>query len=228
MTPQTKKIIIWSSVAVILGVGGYFLYTKFAKPKGGNDTPPPPPTPTPTPTPTPSATPSAEVSSDRPTSSEDIRAFQNYVINVKKDTAILGKNGADGDWGTNTQKAWDKYSADYKKLSTPSNVSVPANLNLILQRLGKRASLKGFGKNSFVVVVEWNKGNRKYTFNFFANDVYKIFNEGGYEIFQGKYTNGGRGLSVAKDNYSRTSKVGSVFTTDSFWKTGAKLFTDRK
>jgi hypothetical protein len=33
MKPQTKKrIIIWSSVAVILGVGGYFAYTKLLKP----------------------------------------------------------------------------------------------------------------------------------------------------------------------------------------------------
>ena len=31
MTPQTKKIIIWSSVAVILGVGGYFIYDKIQK-----------------------------------------------------------------------------------------------------------------------------------------------------------------------------------------------------
>ena len=31
MTPQTKKILIWSSVAVILGVGGYFIYDKIRK-----------------------------------------------------------------------------------------------------------------------------------------------------------------------------------------------------
>ena len=172
MTPQTKKIIIWSSVAVILGVGGYFLYTKFGKPEDGTDGKTDNDTPTPTPTP-------SLVDSNAPS------------VN-------------------------------------PSSVNVPANLNLILQRLGKRASLKSFGKNSFVVITEWNTGNRKYTFNFFDNDVYKVFNEGGFEIFNGKYTDAGRGLSIAKDNYSRTSKVGSTFTTDSFWKTGAKLFTDKK
>jgi hypothetical protein len=172
MTPQTKKIVIWSSVAVIIGVGGYFLYTKFAKPEDGTDGKDDNDTPTPTPTP-------SLVDSNAPS------------VN-------------------------------------PSSVNVPANLNLILQRLGKRASLKSFGKNSFVVITEWNTGNRKYTFNFFDNDVYKVFNEGGFEIFNGKYTDAGRGLSVAKDNYSRISKVGSTFTTDSFWKTGAKLFTDKK
>lgn len=173
MTPQTKKIIIWSSVAVILGVGGYFLYTKFGKPEDGTDgTDGKTDNDTPTPTPT--------------------------IVD------------------TNTPSV------------NPSSVNVPANLNLILQRLGSKASLKGFGKNSFVVVVNWNTGARKYVFNFFDNDVYKVFNEGGFEVFNGKYTDAGRGLSVSKDNYSKTSKVGSTFTTDSFWKTGAKLFTDKK
>jgi hypothetical protein len=174
MTPQTKKIVIWSSIAVIIGVGGYFLYNYIKKPQDGKD----------------------------------------------------DKDGKDDEIGTPTPTP---PIVDTNTPSVnPSSVSVPANLNLILQRLGKRASLKKFLKNSFVVVCEWNTGNRKYTFNFFDNDVYKVFNEGGYEIFNGKYTDAGRGLSVGKDNYSKTSKVGSTFTTDSFWKTGAKLFTDKK
>lgn len=173
MTPQTKKIIIWSSVAVILGVGGYFLYTKFGKPEDGtdgndekndNDTPTPKP------------------------------------LNVDTNTPSVNS----------------------------SSVNVPANLNLILERLGSRASLQRFGKNSFVVIVNWNTGARKYDFYFWDNDVFKVFNEGGYTVYSGKYSDGGRGLSIAKDNYSKTSKVGSTFTTDSFWKTGQKLFTDKK
>jgi hypothetical protein len=178
MTPQTKKIIIWSSVAVIIGVGGYFLY--------------------------------------------------NYIKNNPSNS----NNNSDGNDGKDDENKTPTPTPTIVDTNTPSvnpsSVNVPANLNLILQRLGKRASLKSFGKNSFVVITEWNTGNRKYTFNFFDNDVYKVFNEGGFEIFNGKYTDAGRGLSIAKDNYSRTSKVGSTFTTDSFWKTGAKLFTDKK
>jgi hypothetical protein len=174
MTPQTKKIIIWSSVAVVLGVGGYFAYDYFKKRR------------------------------DAKAEEEKKKKEEEEAKNNPPETTptLVPVN--------------------------PSSVNVPANLNLILQRLGTKASLKGFGKDKFVVVCEWSKGDRKYTFNFFENDVYKVFNEGGYEIFNGKYTDAGRGLSVRKDNYSKTSKVGSTFTTDSFWKTGAKLFTDRK
>ena len=174
MTPQTKKIIIWSSVAVVLGVGGYFAYDYFKKKR------------------------------DAKAEEEKKKREEEEAKNNPPETTptLVPVN--------------------------PSSVNVPANLNLILQRLGKRASLQKFLKNSFVVVCDWNKGDRKYTFFFYDNDVYKVFNEGSYLIFDGKYTDAGRGLSVRKDNYSKTSKVGSAFTTDSFWKTGAKLFTDRK
>jgi len=174
MNPNTKKIIIWSSVAVVLGVGGYFAYDYFKKRRD------------------------AKAEEERKKQEEE----------DAKNQALVNSNAPS---------------------VNPSSVSIPANLNLLLTRLGKRASLKGFGKNSFVVVVDWTTPqNRKYTFNFFDNDVYKVFNEGGFEIFSGKYSDGGRALSVTKDNFSKTSKVGSNFTTDSFWKTGAKLFTDKK
>jgi hypothetical protein len=68
----------------------------------------------------------------------EVKAFQDYVIRVKKDTAILGSAGVDGLWGDNTQKAYDKYGADweeYKKkamgvmgafLGIPSSSPVPS------------------------------------------------------------------------------------------------------
>jgi hypothetical protein len=57
--------------------------------------------------------------SDRPTSKADIKAFQKWVIDVKKDKTILGSGGDsgfgdDGVWGSKSQKAWDKYGAEYK------------------------------------------------------------------------------------------------------------------
>jgi len=52
-----------------------------------------------------------------PFSSEsEVRAFQNYVVNVKKDASILGSYGVDGKWGTNTANAWVKYGDDYKSI----------------------------------------------------------------------------------------------------------------
>lgn len=44
----------------------------------------------------------------------EVKAFQEFVIKVKKDSAILGGFGADGIWGSNTQKAYDKYGADWE------------------------------------------------------------------------------------------------------------------
>jgi hypothetical protein len=46
---------------------------------------------------------------------DKIEAFQNYVLNIKKDKTILGGSGADGKWGQNSQKAWEKYGSDFKK-----------------------------------------------------------------------------------------------------------------
>lgn len=45
----------------------------------------------------------------------DVRAFQNWVINTKKDSAALGKFGADNKWGKLTKAAWIKYGAEYVK-----------------------------------------------------------------------------------------------------------------
>lgn len=142
--PKAKKIIIWSSVAVILGVGGYFLFQYLKKKKeagSGSDTPAPDlgtSSPSSSPSSTPNSTP--EISSDRPTSKEDIKAFQNYVINVKKDTTILGKSGADGVWGSNSQKAWDKYGADFKKSASPANdKDLERSINLILAKASNSA-----------------------------------------------------------------------------------------
>jgi hypothetical protein len=48
---------------------------------------------------------------------DNVRDFQTWVLNVKKDKAILGSYGADGDWGTSTKNAWIKYGSEYLKNS---------------------------------------------------------------------------------------------------------------
>ena len=62
-----------------------------------------------------------------------IRAFQNYVVNVKKDTQILGSYGVDGKWGTNTANAWEKYGEDYKLLNYLSGTT--SSLESFINRL---------------------------------------------------------------------------------------------
>ena len=181
--PKAKKIIIWSSVAVVLGVGGYFLFQYFKKKKDAgllSDVPPVDSNPTPAPSNTP------EVSSDRPTSKADIMAFQNYVINVKKDSAILGKFGADGVWGgtnSNTQKAWDKYGADYKKSGSPVNTptndkELERSISLILAKasnaVGKATrSYLTSADPTFVKKWAWNIDNDRSAFGW-SNGVWRV------------------------------------------------------
>jgi hypothetical protein len=52
----------------------------------------------------------------------NVRDFQKWVLNVKRDKVILGKYGADGDWGTNTINAWNKYGNEYLE-SSDNNIS---------------------------------------------------------------------------------------------------------
>lgn len=67
----------------------------------------------------------------KPQTEDSIRKFQNWVLNVKKNKTILGKYGADGDWGSNTQNAWVKYKNEYlnsgKKTTPKSNLGFPYN-----------------------------------------------------------------------------------------------------
>lgn len=156
--PKAKKIIIWSSIAVIAGIGGYFLFNYFKKKReegsGSDSGTPTPETPTPSPV-VPISNP--DVASDRPTSKEDITAFQQYVINVKKDNTILGKSGADGVWGSKSQSAWDKYGSDYKKSTTPANdKELERSFNLILaEATGAKAKRSYLEKASVSFVKKW-------------------------------------------------------------------------
>lgn len=64
-----------------------------------------------------------------------ITEFQNYVINTKKDTNILKPDGADGLYGKNTIKAWNKYGTDFKastgtSTGTSTNVSTTVDAQL--------------------------------------------------------------------------------------------------
>lgn len=45
---------------------------------------------------------------------KDIAGFQNWVINTKKDTRVLGSYAADGRWGPRTQTAWNLYKKEYQ------------------------------------------------------------------------------------------------------------------
>ena len=62
----------------------------------------------------------------------NVKDFQLWVINTKKDKTILGKFGADGDWGANSVKAWYKYGNEY--LKTNKNVPTDGKSGLIVSK----------------------------------------------------------------------------------------------
>lgn len=171
MTPQTKKIIIWSSVAVILGVGGYFLYTKFGKPEDGTDGKTDNDTPTPTPTPTPNLTPTPTPTSNTPTLTD----AQNRILTRVEYTSVEIVNGK------------------------------PA-----------------------VFYLYSRSGRGLWKIMFYSDDTFAVLNEGRYAMIKGTYSDGGRKITITKDDYSKTSKVGTTITTDNFFKTFDKLFSDPK
>jgi hypothetical protein len=107
------KIVLGVVGAAAVGTGVYFLIKALGS---GNSaygqsnllTPPVVPGVTPAPAP---VTPSAP-STTKP-ANIDTLAFQKYVLEVQKDSSILGSYGADGQWGSRTQAAWDKYGLKY-------------------------------------------------------------------------------------------------------------------
>lgn len=54
---------------------------------------------------------------------QDIKAFQEWVLNTKKDTRILGTYGADGKWGPRTNSAWNQYKTEYNQQSTTTTTT---------------------------------------------------------------------------------------------------------
>lgn len=221
---NTRKYLIYGSIATIVGVLAYFIWKgskKDDKPK--NDFTPQPDndnqfkdqnkgggvggnTPAPT--------------EDRPLKSENaIRKFQYYVINTKGDKTILGSGGEsgygdDGQWGSKTKAAWDKYGADYKKTldgeTPPSTETVNGITNENKDKFNKLAA--SFSKPVYTT----SKGIRYFILRFYdpstnhpniwnirmfeqasmkdKGTTYVIVDHNGNIIQQGYYTNAGKNL----------------------------------
>lgn len=64
---------------------------------------------------------SAPTSSNPFPDSASLKKFQQWVIDVKKDSAILGSAGADGKWGSSSANAWNKYGNEYSGVGVSSS-----------------------------------------------------------------------------------------------------------
>jgi len=173
--PKTKKIIIWSSVAVILGVGGYFIYNflkkkREEKPANSDNIN------SETNLNNPPATPSSE-SSDRP---DNIKAFQDWMDKNRpfwiKDTDGKFKNlrigtasepnrhvggKGYGEFGKNTENAWKLFSSEYKTATGSTPIGKPdaeleRSINLILAKAtGAKAKRSYLEKTNVSFVKKW-------------------------------------------------------------------------
>jgi hypothetical protein len=109
---------------------------------------------------------------------DKIKAFQNYVLNTKNDVTILGGSGADGKWGANSQKAWDKYGSDFKK--TPdfkgitTVVSADAKKRILDFATGNKSKASYLNSANQDFVKKWAEtiGKERTAF-IWANQVYR-------------------------------------------------------
>lgn len=122
----SKALLVIGSFVVIGGVLAYFLFFRTRK-KGQEGTGETPPTTGDSSASTPSTSGSTSTSDNPFKSSAELKAFQNWVINVKKDKTILGSAGADRKWGSKSRSAWEKYGKEYSS-SASSTKKVVAKI----------------------------------------------------------------------------------------------------
>jgi len=131
---NTRKYLIYGSIAAIVGVIGYYIWRDSKKPEekpkddGGNEdggkdgglkdgnvtdnkgkgnVPP------------------ASITKNPFSTKKELDLFQTWVYNVKGDKDILGASKIDGLWGGASAAAWDKYGEEYKKYLGGSKPDTP-------------------------------------------------------------------------------------------------------
>jgi hypothetical protein len=209
MTPKGKKaLLVIGSIVAIGGVVGYILW-KRKKDKegkstndqtqtgggdntsGGGDTP--------------VFQPDLSVGTTTPnpfSTTAELKKFQEWVINTKKDNSILGSAGADGLWGKNSAKAWNKYGAEYKKGSAGGTVS---ELEQVAKNLGASAEIY-----TDKVIARVTVNGKGYAGQF--NDKYKsflLFGKGGALLKKGTWSDGGKKIVLSN---GRIISSGSVWS----------------
>jgi len=191
MAQGKSSVGFWLLIGTLVLGGGVGIYFLLRKPKEETDgeeernekkgEPTLPSIPSPRPSSTSTPTPSLNTKSDVPAelnSEEKIKAFQNWVLNIKKDKTILGNKGADGKWGDNSQNAWNKYSADFKKSQTFKGFTInlkDEDINRIVNfATGNKSNENYLKSTNKTFVKKWSDTikNNKTAF-IWANQVYR-------------------------------------------------------
>ena len=144
-----------------------------------------------------------QVSANPFSTSAEIKAFQTWVIEDKKDPAILGTSGADGQWGSKTSSAYSKYGSDYGKVT---NI-----FNSLLSNLGTAGSNVTQPESGNVRVVF---GSSNYVARFYDNKVIVIWEKPSNKVvMKGYWYEGGFKIkSTEGRNNGKTIQSRSVWT----------------
>jgi hypothetical protein len=202
LSDNSKKIILWSTIVAVLGVGGYYGYKFLKKRKeeaeakrkqeeadrlASENKPNVNPA-----NPNNGSSVNQDSPADAPfTTPEDIKAFQKWVYDVKNDKSLATTkypNGQDGLWGKKCTTAWAKYSVEYTKAKGLDSSVTDAELEVaktILLNLwqGDKATFKNRLETSNRNFVKlWSKeittnngmGTNKSNAFIFANQLYSI------------------------------------------------------
>ena len=155
---KKKSIVIWVSVAALLGVGGYFAYIKLIKPKldemkakkAAEEAAKQAASLGSTPAPNSGSTPSSGGSSSAPLYPDDTRKFQDWMdanrpnwvgaTNAALNNGRqLNKGFGYGNFGTSTTKAYNKYGDDWRKSLNVTPPTPPPTSFSGFNAIGKKA-----------------------------------------------------------------------------------------
>jgi len=131
------------------------------------------------------------------TSKSEVKAFQDYVINVKKDSDILGSYGADGLWGSNTANAYEKYGSEYDAFKDPLKAV--------------KSSLKNLGLNYTItsdgaVRVVYSRNTYKYVARYYNNRRVVFYINGQSKFLsKGNYSSGGKVIVITEGRRNGSS-----------------------
>ena len=200
ISDKSKKIMLWSTIVAVIGIGSYYGYQFFKTRKAdkddlvddehkADDEDKPNPNSS---NPDEGSTENLDSPADAPFSSpEQIKAFQKWVWDVKKDKSLATSkvpNGQDGMWGKKSAKAWSKYSVEYTK-ATGVVSSVPdaefekaKNILINLWKGDKAKFTTRLNNSNRNFVKMWSKeattnnatGTNKSNAFMFANQIYDI------------------------------------------------------
>ena len=161
-TTGTRKYLIWGSILVLAGIGGYLIFKRLKTKKAKDDCSKNGGTwdeatktcilPTKVDVNTNGSTNNSTNNSGNTNSStvnpfkskEEVKTFQKWVINNKNDKTILGTSADDGNWGPKTAIAWDKYGAEYLAAITQTNKVKVDLIYLVCKDVGATGVSKNF------------------------------------------------------------------------------------